>query len=112
MADDRILAAVGYDDGEPVSCAAAIRSGSTVGIYAVGTIERARRRGYGRAVTSAAIDAGRSAWAGTVAVLQSSELGLRVFNRVLSGGAGSCALGSKRSSILRTRLSFGWLSMP
>jgi GNAT superfamily N-acetyltransferase len=79
MADDRILAAVGYEDGEPVSCAAAIRSGSTVGIYAVGTIERARRRGYGRAVTWAAIDAGRSAWDGTAAVLQSSELGLRVY---------------------------------
>jgi ribosomal protein S18 acetylase RimI-like enzyme len=79
MADDRILAAVGYEDGAPVSCAAAIRSGSTVGIYAVGTVERARRRGYGKAVTWAAIVAGRSAWAGTMAVLQSSELGLRVY---------------------------------
>jgi GNAT superfamily N-acetyltransferase len=79
MADARILAAVGYEDGVPVSCAAAIRSGSTVGIYAVGTVEQARRRGYGRAVTWAAIDAGRSAWGGTLAVLQSSDLGLPVY---------------------------------
>jgi GNAT superfamily N-acetyltransferase len=79
MADDRIIAAVGYQAGIPVSCAASIRSGSTVGIYAVGTVERARRRGYGRAVTWAAIDAGRSAWDGTVAILQSSEAGVPVY---------------------------------
>ena len=79
MADDRVIAAVGYEAGVPVSCAAAIRSGSTVGIYAVGTIESARRRGYGRAVTWAAIDAGRSSWDGAVAILQSSDLGLSVY---------------------------------
>jgi GNAT superfamily N-acetyltransferase len=79
MADDRIRAAVGYEGGMPVSCAAAIRSGSTVGIYAVGTIEQARRRGYGQAVTWAAIDAGRSAWRGTMAILQSSDMGLSVY---------------------------------
>jgi GNAT superfamily N-acetyltransferase len=79
MADDRVLAAVAYEDGEPVSCATAIRSGSTVGIYAVATLERARRRGYGRAVTWAAIEAGRSTWDGTMAVLQSSEAGVPVY---------------------------------
>jgi GNAT superfamily N-acetyltransferase len=79
LADDRVLAAVGYETGIPVTCAAAIRSGSTVGIYAVGTVERARRRGYGRAVTWAAIDAGRSMWDGTIAILQSSEAGIPVY---------------------------------
>jgi len=79
MADDRVLAVVAYVAGEPVSCAAAIRSGSTVGIYAVATVELARRRGYGRATTWAAIDAGRNAWHGTTAILQSSEAGVPVY---------------------------------
>jgi GNAT superfamily N-acetyltransferase len=79
LADQRVVVAVGYEAGVPVSGAAAIRSGSTVGIYAVATVERARRRGYGRAVTWAAIDAGRSAWGGTVAVLQSTALGMPVY---------------------------------
>jgi GNAT superfamily N-acetyltransferase len=80
MADDRVQAAVGFEAGLPVSCATAIRSGSTVGIYAVATVERARRRGYGRAVTWAAIDAGRIAWHGTTSILQSSEVGVSVYS--------------------------------
>ena len=79
MDDPAARFAVGYLDGLPVSAAAAIRSGSTVGIYSVATQERARRRGIGRAVTWAAIEAGAAAWSGTIAVLQSSELGLTVY---------------------------------
>jgi len=79
IADPAVRLAVAYLDGEPVSCGAAIRSGSTIGVYAVATIERARRRGIGAAVSWAAIDAGRAAWGGTIAVLQSSEIGLSVY---------------------------------
>jgi GNAT superfamily N-acetyltransferase len=79
LADPRVIVAVGYLDAEPVSSAAAIRSGSTIGIYAVGTREKARRRGIGRAVTWAAISAGVEAWTGTIAVLQSSEMGVPVY---------------------------------
>ena len=79
VADPSVRLAVGYLAGEPVSGAAAIRTERTIGIYAVGTIEAARRRGIGRAVTWAAIDAGRAAWGGTMAVLQSSEIGLGVY---------------------------------
>jgi len=79
IADADVRLAVAYLDGEPVSCGAAIRSGSTVGLYAVATIERARRRGIGRAVSWAAIEAGREAWGGTIAVLQSSDVGLPVY---------------------------------
>jgi hypothetical protein len=75
-ADSRVILAVGYLDAEPVSSAAAIRSGSTIGIYAVGTQERARRRGIGRAATWAAIETGVRAWDGTIAILQSSEMNL------------------------------------
>lgn len=79
VADPRIRLAVGYDEDEPVSAAAAIQSGSTLGIYAVGTVDRARRRGFGRAATWAAIDAGRRAWRSTVAILQSSEAGVPLY---------------------------------
>jgi GNAT superfamily N-acetyltransferase len=79
VADQRVRLAVGYLDGQPVSSAAAIRSGATIGVYAVATVERARRRGIGRAVTWAAIDAARSAWGGTIAILQSSDMGLSVY---------------------------------
>jgi GNAT superfamily N-acetyltransferase len=77
--DPAVRLAVAYLDGEPVSCGAAIRSGSTVGVYAVATIERSRRRGIGAAVSWATIDAGRTVWDGTIAVLQSSEIGLSVY---------------------------------
>lgn len=79
VADPAVRLAVAYLDGEPVSCGAAIRSGSAIGVYAVATVERARRRGIGRAVSWAAIEAGRAAWGGTIAVLQSSESGLGVY---------------------------------
>jgi GNAT superfamily N-acetyltransferase len=79
VADSRMRITVGYLDGEPVSGAAVIRSGGTIGVYAVGTIERARRRGIGRAVTWAAIEAGVAAWQSTMAILQSSEMGVPVY---------------------------------
>ena len=79
VADPRVRLAVGYLDGAPVSGAAALAAEATIGIYAVGTVERARRRGIGRAVTWAAIDAGRAAWGSEIAVLQSSEMGAPVY---------------------------------
>jgi len=57
VADPGVRLVVGYVDDRPVCRAAAWASDGVVGIYAVGTIEAARRRGFGRA----AIDAGRRA---------------------------------------------------
>jgi len=79
LADPRVRIATAYLDGQPVAGAAVMRSDATVGVYAVWTQERARRRGIGRAVTWAAIDAGRQAWNGTIAILQSSEMGVPVY---------------------------------
>jgi len=79
VADPSVRLAVGYLGGEPVSGAAAIRTERTIGVYAVGTVKGARRRGIGRAVTWAAIDAGRAAWGGSIAILQSSEMGVSVY---------------------------------
>jgi GNAT superfamily N-acetyltransferase len=78
-ADPAVRLAVADLDGEPVAAAAAIRSGSTLGIYAVGTLERARRRGIGRATTQAVMDAGRASWGSDLAILQSSDMGVPVY---------------------------------
>lgn len=74
--DVRLLG--GYLDGEPVASSKAIRSGNVVGVYAVGTSERARRRGIGTAMSWAAIEVGRQ-WGCEVAVLQASEMGEPVY---------------------------------
>lgn len=79
MANPEVRMAVAYLDGEPVAAATAMRGAGAIGIYAVGTRERARRRGIGRAVTWAAILAGAQAWGDRVAILQSSEPGEPVY---------------------------------
>lgn len=65
-------------EGEPVGISVAIRTGQSGGVYSVATLEKARRRGVGTAVTWAAIDAIRG-WGCTAAVLQSSEMGYPVY---------------------------------
>jgi len=77
--DERVAVAVAYLDNEPVSAATAVRSNAAVGIYAVATAERARRQGFGRAVTWAVIEAGRERWASAIAVLQASEMGAPLY---------------------------------
>ncbi len=79
VSDPGVRLAVAYLDGRPVAGAGAIRSRTTVGIYAVATLERARRRGIGRAVTWAAIEAGALAWGASIAILQSTQMGLPVY---------------------------------
>ena len=65
-------------DGRAVGNSLAMRTGDLGGIYSVGTVEEARRRGVGTAVTWAAVDAIRR-WGCTAAVLQSSEMGHPVY---------------------------------
>jgi GNAT superfamily N-acetyltransferase len=68
-------------DGEPVGHSLAIRSGDVCGIYNVGTLPSARRRGVGTAATWAAVAAGRR-WGCRVAVLQSSEMGQSIYEAI------------------------------
>jgi hypothetical protein len=68
----------GYADGGPVARSMSYRTGDVVGVYNVGTIASARRRGYGWAVTLAAIMSGVAAGA-TVATLQSSGMALLMY---------------------------------
>ncbi len=69
---------IGSLDGRPVGTAVAIRTGDVSGVYAVGTLPAARRRGVGSALTWAAIDAGR-AWGCDTVVLQASEMGFPIY---------------------------------
>jgi GNAT superfamily N-acetyltransferase len=76
---DNVWFAAGFVDERPVAHALSLAAEGAVGIYAVGTIETARRRGYGAAVTWAAIDAGRRGTGLDLAILQSSEMGAGVY---------------------------------
>src|SRR5262245_5870069 len=72
--DSAVALFVGRLDADPVGVSLAIRSDSASGVYNVVTLERARRRGVGTALTWAAAAAG-SEWGRDTVVLQSSAMG-------------------------------------
>jgi GNAT superfamily N-acetyltransferase len=81
--DGRILGSwlrlfVGYVDGEPVSCSAAIADESVTGIFAVATVPSRRGRGYGAALVEAAANSEPS----LPAMLAASDLGFPVYERI------------------------------
>jgi GNAT superfamily N-acetyltransferase len=65
-------------EGRPVGKSLAIRSAGASGVYDVGTVKSARRRGVGSALTWAAVTAGRG-WGFDAIVLQSSQMGLSIY---------------------------------
>jgi ribosomal protein S18 acetylase RimI-like enzyme len=76
-----IAAFVAYLRGEPCSCAMTLVSHGVAGVFYVATIERARRRGLGDALTRTAARAGfalgaRAAWLGA------SEMGAGLYRRI------------------------------
>lgn len=78
---DRQIAFDVYVDGEIASTATLIVSDDIAGIYNVATPERFRRRGFGEAATRAAVvEGGRRGC--TIATLQSSEMGFRIYERM------------------------------
>jgi ribosomal protein S18 acetylase RimI-like enzyme len=68
-------------DGRPVACASLCTAGDAAGLYAVAVAEDARRRGYGRAVSLAALQAGAER-GHRFGVLQSSQLGFSVYRGI------------------------------
>ena len=72
---------VGYEGGLPVTSGLGWRSGRTIGVYAISTVPAARRRGYGEAMTARVIADGIAAGC-DVAVLQASETGRRIYERL------------------------------
>lgn len=75
---ENVAAFIAYLDGVPVSIAMAIVSHGVAGIYWVGSLEQARGKGLGRAVTAAATNAGFELGA-DVASLQASPMGKPIY---------------------------------
>lgn len=81
--DERILGGpnrlwVGYVDDVPVAASAAYTGAGITGVYSIATMEAARGRGYGAAVS----DVAAACVPGQPAVLQSSDLGYHVYERI------------------------------
>jgi GNAT superfamily N-acetyltransferase len=72
---------VGRADGRPVARSMSLRSGPLLGVYNVFVVPECRGKGYGAAITAAAVAAGREAGA-TAAALTSSPLGFPVYQRM------------------------------
>lgn len=68
-------------DGRPVGTSLAIRTGDVAGVYGVGTLPDARGHGVGTAASWAAVEAGH-AWGCEPIVLQASEMGLPIYERM------------------------------
>ncbi len=75
---ENVAAFLAYLDGEPVAIAMTIVSDGVAGIYWVGTLEQARGKGLGRAVTAAATNAGFELGA-DLASLQASPMGKPIY---------------------------------
>lgn len=71
----------GLVDGEIVATSLLIATGSVAGIYWVATLEGWRGRGYGEALTWAAVGGGRT-FGCEIASLQASKLGRPVYTRM------------------------------
>ena len=75
---ENVVAFLALLDGEPVSIAMTIVSNGVAGIYWVGSLEQARGKGLGRAVTVAATNAGFDLGA-DLASLQASPMGKSIY---------------------------------
>jgi GNAT superfamily N-acetyltransferase len=78
LADPGVVAVLGRVADQPVSVALVCVTGTTAGIYMVATPAEHRRRGYGAAVTWAAIQEGARLGCDH-AILQASEMGAPVY---------------------------------
>jgi GNAT superfamily N-acetyltransferase len=79
--EDGFTMLLGRVEGRAVACSTSVVTGRTAGVYNVNVAPEMRRRGYGEAITRAAIDAGREAGC-TMAALQAGEMGYPLFARM------------------------------
>jgi ribosomal protein S18 acetylase RimI-like enzyme len=73
---------VGYLEREAVATAATLTAAGVVGVYAVGTLPHHRRKGYAEAVMRHALAQARFASGIQRTVLQSSEQGFRLYEKM------------------------------
>jgi GNAT superfamily N-acetyltransferase len=78
---DPFVLLVGYEGDEPAATSAATSADGITGIYMVGVMPKSRRRGYGEAITWAAVQVGREKGC-EVSYLQASEMGLPVYKKM------------------------------
>jgi ribosomal protein S18 acetylase RimI-like enzyme len=76
-----VAAFVAYMDAEPVSCAMTLLSHRVAGVFYVATVEHARRRGLGDALTRLAARSG-SEMGAHAAWLGASAMGARLYRRI------------------------------
>lgn len=72
---------IGYVGRQPVTTALLFQTGSVAGVYCVATVGEFRRRGFGEAMTWAAVSAGVEAGC-DIAILQPSGMGRSVYERM------------------------------
>lgn len=73
---------VGYLDGEPVASTAIVAEAGVAGLYAVATLPGYRRKGYGEAIIRHALEQCRRETGIETTVLQSSESGYALYERM------------------------------
>jgi hypothetical protein len=91
--DPRMVLWLGRVEGAPVGAAMSYRTDDAVGIFGVTTIPSVRRRGYGRALTRAAMLAG----SGLPSVLAPSPEGEGVYRRLGFEGVGELRIWSRQT---------------
>lgn len=80
-ADPRFTYYVGYVDGEPVVAGLGVHTGDTIGVFNIATLESARRRGYGAAITRRILSDGALLGC-TIGTLQASDTGKPVYEAI------------------------------
>ncbi|MFL6037742.1 MAG: GNAT family N-acetyltransferase [Gaiellaceae bacterium] len=91
LRDEAMKMFTGRVDGRPVAAAMGYRTDDVVGVFGVATVASARRRGYGAALTRAAMQAET----GLPAILAPSEKGAALYRRLGFERVGELAIWSK-----------------
>lgn len=79
---DEFVCWVAYADGTPVATAATVTLDGVIGVYNVATSPDYRKRGYAEAITRHVIDAAARRDRAETLILQSTSLGLRLYERM------------------------------